>query len=219
MVELLKTSVPIFEKASVQILRQIYYRKKYKLLQYGDVLFDIGQHCRSILIVVFGQVEIGLTDGEAYQSLDTLGQGSVMGMYGIISGYEWDYKATIKSKRAIIIEIDISIINHERRNFKSLDDTIEQFKKDLGVNGCPQIDYICRYNLKGHDEDLRDKIVNFKKSVLYHQSRTTELTNFHSLYAGYVQTILAKCNRCGKHQYYAKLIKRLSLQNMMRPVT
>lgn len=57
-------------------------------------------------ILIFGTVEIGLSDGDNYQQLDLLGKGSVIGIYGAITGSEWDYTAKVKSKRAIIMEID-----------------------------------------------------------------------------------------------------------------
>ena len=65
----------------------------------------------------------------------------------MISGSEWDYTAKIKSKKAIIIEIDVDIINQERHNFKQLNEEIENYKSALAVNGQPLVDYMCRYEL------------------------------------------------------------------------
>lgn len=111
MVELLYSSVPIFQNIDKKILRQIYYKHKYRLYNSGEVLFDLGETCRSIFILAFGRIEIQLTDGDKSLFLDSLGVGSVIGMYGVVTGFEWDYKAIIRGRQAILIEIDVSVIN------------------------------------------------------------------------------------------------------------
>ena len=101
----------------------------------------------------------------------------MIGLNGIITGNEWDYTAKIKSKKAIIIEIDREIMHQERRNFKKLDEEIEKVDAALKINGQPHVDFLCRFELLGDDE-LEEIIQNFKKQILYNQNKHSEIENF-----------------------------------------
>lgn len=62
----------------------------------------------------------------------------------------------------MILEIDLSIIEQEKRNLKDLNQEVDNFKNKLEVQGQPHIDYVCRYELLEHDE-LERIIMNFYK--------------------------------------------------------
>ena len=110
--KILRNSVPLLQNASDKLLRQLSMRSKLKTYLYGHKLFTIGTFCRSIMIVSYGTIEIGLSDGGSqYERLDYLGQGSAIGLKGVFTGQQWDYSAWVKSKKAIVVEIDVEVID------------------------------------------------------------------------------------------------------------
>lgn len=62
------------------------------------------------MVIMFGTVEIGLTDGKRYQYMDLLGKGSIIGFNGIITETEWVYTAKVTSKRANIVQLNIEAL-------------------------------------------------------------------------------------------------------------
>ena len=65
-VEILRSSVPFLEHLSDDVLRHIYLSARWRTYRYDHVLFKVGEYCKALQIVVFGTVEIGLSDGDHY---------------------------------------------------------------------------------------------------------------------------------------------------------
>jgi len=75
-------------------------------------LFDVGDTCKHVCIVLEGVVDIVISDGFRNTTiLDVLGKGSVLGQSYVISKEKWFYKAVNNSiLTAKIIQIDMKII-------------------------------------------------------------------------------------------------------------
>lgn len=87
--------------------------------------------CKSIYIILFGALEIGLCNGHVYLEMDIMGRGSIIGMDRVLTGKEWSYEAKIKSKLAHIIQIPIEVLQSEMKMSPLLLDKMQQYHSNL----------------------------------------------------------------------------------------
>ena len=74
-------------------------------------MFEYGDTCKDIFIIMSGIVDIVITDGTANkQVLDVLGKGSVIGMNNILKAQKWSFQA-VNDTRITARCIRISIKN------------------------------------------------------------------------------------------------------------
>jgi len=75
-------------------LRELYYRSKQTYFDPGSTLFDIGEPCKDIFIILSGVCDIIISDGDKNKAvLDIMGKGSVIGNNFIFTREPWMYKA------------------------------------------------------------------------------------------------------------------------------
>lgn len=80
-IHLLRNHVSYFKFVSTNLLKEIYYLAKHLFLGKDEILFDIGDDCDSIYIVLSGVLEIIITDSDdKYKRImDLCGRGSIIG--------------------------------------------------------------------------------------------------------------------------------------------
>ena len=113
-------------------------------------------------IVLYGSIELLLSDGDVNHRMDYMSRGSILGMDLMLLEKEWPYAARVKSKTAHILKIDIEVLQTEMKNSSLLLDKVNTYHKDLLTGGHSDVDYICRYELTPSNH-LREVIINFKK--------------------------------------------------------
>lgn len=72
------------EKIPENTLKRIYYQSSADFHLQDEILFEIGDVCQSIYVVMQGAIEIILSDGNISQPLDILGRGSILGSNNVI---------------------------------------------------------------------------------------------------------------------------------------
>lgn len=80
-------------------------QSRHQYLDHGHMILKVGDVCDTIYVVLFGTIEIGLSDGQCYQKMDLLGKGSVIGVNGILTNSTMSYSARVKSKRVNLLQI------------------------------------------------------------------------------------------------------------------
>jgi len=79
-VKLCRTQINYFKKVDEDVLKQLYYRTTKKFVVSQGTLFDVGDKCNEIYIVLSGVFDIEITDGfKLRTTLDLLGKGSIIG--------------------------------------------------------------------------------------------------------------------------------------------
>lgn len=96
-VEMCRRSVDYMKKLDEIALRQIYMKSTHKYFEFGETIFDVGQKCHDLMLILSGWVEIGLTDGKNYMQLDYLSRGSFLCFYGVLMQNDYNYKAFVIS--------------------------------------------------------------------------------------------------------------------------
>ena len=62
------------------------------------MLFNVGEPCQDIFIILSGVIDIVITDGGSRnQTLDVLGKGSIIGPNFVLRKSKWFYKAVNKT--------------------------------------------------------------------------------------------------------------------------
>lgn len=75
------------------------------------MIFDVGELCDDIYIVLSGAVEIALTDNINYEMMDMMGKGSVIGINNVLVKEKWCYKAISRSSESTsVIKIPKAIV-------------------------------------------------------------------------------------------------------------
>ena len=63
-------------------------------LKYDEKLFNLGDKCDDIFMILNGVIDIVLTDGfDRHQVLDICGRGSILGSNYVLCGNPWSYEA------------------------------------------------------------------------------------------------------------------------------
>ena len=90
-----------------------------------------------------GVVEIELTNGEQTHILDIMGRGSVIGINNIISQEEWIFNAKAVSVRTtVLLRLRRAELVKMMRMYPELEKDFQNWKENLQIKGCPQIDYV-----------------------------------------------------------------------------
>lgn len=84
------------------------------------MLFDIGETCNDIFIIMSGMVDIFIADNfGAEEHLDVLGRGSILGINFILVKEQWVYRAVNNTSLAAkIFVIPHSSINKLKNDFQ-----------------------------------------------------------------------------------------------------
>lgn len=130
-VKIMRQSSDYLSSQSDETLRRLYYLSDERFYEYGDMLFNIGDAGKSAFIIIYGAVEIGLSEGKNYMSMDFLSKGSAIGFNTILTGREWAYQAKVKSIRATIVKIDISTLEVEIKNSPLLEQKVNEYQNHL----------------------------------------------------------------------------------------
>ena len=85
------------------ILSEIYYRSTKEMVGIESTIFDVGQKCKEIIVILSGVIEISLSDGLQEQHLDLLGRGSIIGLSNILYNDRFAYLGKAMSERGTII--------------------------------------------------------------------------------------------------------------------
>ena len=94
-VKLCKENIEFLKGFKSNDLRQLFYSCMHLFLNPAELLFDAGDVCEAVYIVLAGTVDIEITDGYSRQTrLDTLGPGSILGQHFVIKQEPWYYRAT-----------------------------------------------------------------------------------------------------------------------------
>jgi len=109
-IDIAQRSIDFLKRVDQIGMRKIYMACNHLYLTDNEVIFNVGDICESIYIVVSGNIEIGLSNGTEYMTMDFLGKGSVLGFNGVILDAEQLYIAKVRSPRANLIEIPKSVI-------------------------------------------------------------------------------------------------------------
>lgn len=86
----------------------MYYKSQRSFYCKDEILFEYGQKCEFVYIILSGVVSIELINNkkEVMQQIDILGRGSVLGVNNVINGYPWYYRARICSEQSLnVIQI------------------------------------------------------------------------------------------------------------------
>ena len=109
-----QNNIPYLQDLQVDTLKKFYYDCKYMFLREEALLFDAGERCQNIYILLTGSIDVQLTDGDKLiQTLDTLGPGSLLGMNFVLKQEPWYYRAKNNTvHQCFVMKINIqSIIN------------------------------------------------------------------------------------------------------------
>ena len=97
-VQVCQDSIDYFKYIDDDVLRELYYSAKHRYCDSGQSLFNVGDKCTEIIVIVAGMIDIIITDGkDVHMTLDLLGKGSVIGSNYILSQEKWYYKAVNKA--------------------------------------------------------------------------------------------------------------------------
>lgn len=165
-IEIIQRSIEFFKRLDYMAMRKIYMESQHVYFEQYKVIFNVGDVCEYIYIIMFGNVEIGLFNGVHYMTMDQLGRGSVLGFTGVVMLTEQVYVAKVKSPRAKLIKIPRHIILKQMKNYPKLKEDYLECEEHLIFNSPPTIDYIIRYD-QDDDDPLQKVIANFKKQNLW----------------------------------------------------
>lgn len=126
---ILRSSVSYMEKLSDLTLKRLYYQSSSDYYEKGSTLFDIGDKCKFILIVLHGTIEITLSDGVTEHQIDCLGKGSIIGSNNVLVGEKWIYKAKVRSLSAYIFCIEFKTLKAEMEACSFFHDQVMHFQE------------------------------------------------------------------------------------------
>ena len=110
------------------------------------MLFDIGQNCNAIYIILSGIVDIVIYSDELglkKRVLDSLGKGSVIGTNFILTREQWSYRAVNQSTMAArVLKIDAGLLRSLRKKHVGVNLAISIQEEFLKAQGLGQIDYV-----------------------------------------------------------------------------
>lgn len=59
----IRKEVPYFENLDVKELRELYYLSEERFVKYDEVLFQLGERCNGLYMIINGWIDIIITDG------------------------------------------------------------------------------------------------------------------------------------------------------------
>ena len=93
-VKICKSNIHFLTDVDDSVVRELYYRSTHHHYIQNEKLFDIGECCDSIIIIIRGMIDIRITDGMyLYETLDLLGPGSIIGCNYMLKKERWPYLA------------------------------------------------------------------------------------------------------------------------------
>ena len=109
-------------------LSKLYQKSETKLYHKHQILFESGDFCSSIYLILSGVVEISLIhcDGQV-TPMDVCGRGTIIGFSNVLGKEKWIYRATAKSADVTqVIEVSGTVIKYLSRKNKALMISIEK---------------------------------------------------------------------------------------------
>lgn len=89
-----KTQIDYFTNTEEKVLKRLYYRCQVKFYEHGQKLFEQGEHCDDIFIILSGVIDIILWNGKKkHLVLDYMGRGSIIGINSVLKGEKFLYEA------------------------------------------------------------------------------------------------------------------------------
>lgn len=81
----------------------LYYRCTRHFYQYDDIVFEYGEACDGIFLILNGVISIELINRkkEITHQIDILGRGSIIGFNNVIGGTPWFYRARVCSEQTL----------------------------------------------------------------------------------------------------------------------
>lgn len=93
-VQLCKENITFLKNFSTNELREVFYMCMHLFLNPAQVLFEAGDVCDAVYIVLSGTIDVEITDGfTKSRRLDTLGPGSILGQNFVLKQECWYYRA------------------------------------------------------------------------------------------------------------------------------
>ena len=91
----------------------MYYKTYVQWYGPTQKLFEAGERCNCLYIILNGVIDIQISDGEETQVIDSLGKGSVIGINYLIKKEKWVYSAVnLSTITAKILKVDENLLNH-----------------------------------------------------------------------------------------------------------
>lgn len=119
-VKICQERISYLKKVDIDLLRQLYYMTKHKFYDNKEVLFEIGDECDSIFIIMQGIVDIVINDGFLLsERLDSLGKGSILGMNNVLTSEPWFCRAVNQTTQTVkVIKIKHSALMKLKKTSK-----------------------------------------------------------------------------------------------------
>lgn len=107
-----RQDVHYFKDVPDDRLKRLYYEADTRTYELDQLIFEKGDPCEYIYIVVSGVLGIELTDGVSnFQHIDYMGRGSILGANSVISGARWHYRCVSRSRHsASLIQISRRLV-------------------------------------------------------------------------------------------------------------
>ena len=101
------------------------------------MLFDLGDYCEDIYMILSGVIDIVISDGSSNrQVLDSLGRGSVLGMSFILKHEQWVYQALNNtSMTAHVIKINIHHLTTLGHYHGDIDEEVQKRLRWIAIHG------------------------------------------------------------------------------------
>ena len=142
-------------------LREVFYQCQYQFLNRDEVLFEAGEICKAIYVVIVGTIDVELTDGDGlYHRLDSLGPNSILGTNFVFKKEPWYYRVKNNSNFSCqIMKLTFNNIQTIMSTSNEKKEQLREYIEMLGIKGLPQIDYIIG-NFVFSKEDVIENIKN-----------------------------------------------------------
>ena len=99
----IKQNIPYLKGLNDTQLKILYYKSKRKFIEMDNKLFEYGDQCKHISIILSGMlcIEIVNNKKDVKQEIDILGRGSIIGQNNIINKSQWFYRARVCSQQSL----------------------------------------------------------------------------------------------------------------------
>lgn len=132
-------NIEYFQSADEDSLRQLYYRSKQGFCQPGEQLFDVGDECEDIIVILNGCIDIVVSDGYKFQEiLDVLGKDSIIGANFVLKQEVWAYEAVNNSNMTVkFMRINHNLISMLSTQNPDIMQSVQAYSEKIEVQGLP----------------------------------------------------------------------------------
>lgn len=143
-IEMCRKHIPYLKNAEEDLLKRLYYQSRQQFLEPSQMLFECGDRCDSIYVVLNGVIDTVLTDGaDNIQVLDIVGKGSVLGIDNVLTYDLWAFRAVNNTRMtACLLAIGHRTLDYLMEMDRDLRKAVHEYRDELKVQGMGQIDYI-----------------------------------------------------------------------------